>query len=111
MRNNMDDYRAVMANVLQRLKKDDYRGLRLFQPWVEANQPSSTHAQLARELLDYAARELEPAQFAALRRWLEGVTFDELAGELGLSGPRDAERIVRAALARLRRQFGDRADG
>ncbi|HEV7556232.1 MAG TPA: hypothetical protein VGO00_12280, partial [Kofleriaceae bacterium] len=76
-----------------------------------AYKPSSTHAQLARELLDYATRELDPAQFAALRRWLEGGTFDELAGELGLSGPRDAERVVRAALARLRRQFGDRADG
>ena len=170
LRNNLDDCRAVMVNVLERLKKDDCRGLRLFQPWVEANpgknfgdwirivtanmardhvssrlgeakcaddeaplnkrlvhtlaslladgddqrlayQPSSTHVQLARELLDHAARELEPAQFTALRRWLEGVTFEELAGELGLSAPRDAEKVVRAALARLRRQFGDRADG
>jgi len=170
MRNNLDDCRAVTVNVLERLEKDDFRGLRLFQPWVEANpgktfgdwirivtanmardhvssrigqpkradaetqlnkrlvntlasfladgddlrlasKPSSTHVQLARELLDYAVRELDPAQFAALRRWLEGETFEELAGELGLSGPRDAERVVRAAVARLRRQLGDQADG
>lgn len=29
----------------------------------------------------------------------------------GLAAPRDAEQVVRAALARLRRQFGDQVDG
>src|SRR5262245_51377590 len=37
MRNNTDDCRAVMLTVLERLKKDEYRSLRLFQPWAEAN--------------------------------------------------------------------------
>src|SRR5262245_63523314 len=37
MRHNVDDCRAVMTNVLARLKKDDHRGLRLFQPWIDAN--------------------------------------------------------------------------
>ena len=165
MRHNLDDCRAVMISVLERLRKDDYRGLRLFQPWADANpgkdfgdwirivttnmardyvssrlgveraddepplnkrmlhtlasllpggedprlayRPLMTHAQLARELLDYAARTLDPAQLLALRRWMEGASFDELATELDLATPRDGEKLVRAALARLRRHFGD----
>jgi hypothetical protein len=169
MRHNLDDCRAVMIKVLERLKKDDYRGLRLFQPWADANpgkdfgdwirivtvnmardhvssrlgdaqrsddevprnkrmlntlasllpgdddhrlayRPLMTHTQLARELLEYAARALDPTQFWALRRWMDGASFDELAVELGLAAPRDAHKLVRAALARLRRHFGEQAD-
>jgi hypothetical protein len=62
------------------------------------------------ELLEYAARALDPAQFA-LRRWMDGTGFAELTVELGLAGPRDADKLVRAALARLRRHFGDENDG
>lgn len=168
LRRNLDDCRTVMLNVLERLKKDDYRGLRLFQLWADANpgkdfgdwirivatnvardhvssrlgsagrgtdeplnkrmlntlasllpedddqrlafRPLMTNVQLARELLEYAARALDPAQFLALRRWLDGSSFDELAAELGLASPRDADKVVRAALAKLRRQFGDQDD-
>jgi hypothetical protein len=168
MRHNVDDCRAVMTSVLERLSKDDYRGLRLFRPWADAHpgkdfgdwirivtvnlardhvssrlggaeragdgerlnkrmlntlasrlpggdderigfRPSMTEAQHARELLEYAARSLDPDQFRALRSWMEGASFAELAAELGLAGPRDADRLVRAALARLRRHFGDQA--
>ncbi len=169
LRHNVDDCRAVMISVLERLKKDDYRGLRLFAPWAAANpgkdfgdwirivtaniardhvssrlghaergedepplnkrmlhtlasllpgdedrrlafRPLMTHEQLARELLEYAERALDPAQFEAMRRWMDGTSFAELAAELGLATPRDAEKLVRAALARLRRQFGDQDD-
>jgi hypothetical protein len=75
-----------------------------------AYRPLMTHAQLARELLDHAAHVLDPAQFRALRCWMEGASFHELAAELGLVAPRDAEKVVRAAIARLRRQFGDQAN-
>ena len=167
-RRNLDDCRAVMLNVLERLQKDDYRGLRLFQLWADANpgkdfgdwirivttnvardhvssrlgsagrgsdqplnkrmlntlasllpadddhrlafQPLMTNVQLARELLEYAARSLDPVQFLALRRWIDGASFDELAAELRLASPRDADKLVRAALARLRRHFGDQDD-
>jgi hypothetical protein len=37
MRHSVDDCRAVMISVLERLSKHEFRGLRLFQPWVEAN--------------------------------------------------------------------------
>jgi DNA-directed RNA polymerase specialized sigma24 family protein len=160
MRHNVDDCRAVMTNVLTRLKKDDFRGLRLFQPWIEANpkktfgdwirivtanmardhvssrlgggnkrlvntlasllpadddnriafRPAMTDAQLARELLDYAARCLDAIRLQALRRWLEGASLEEVASELGLPTARDADKLVRAALAKLRRQFGNQAD-
>src|ERR1041384_422570 len=170
MRHNVDDCRAVMISVLERLSKNDFRGLRLFQPWADANpgkefgdwirivtiniardhvsarlggaaragsddeallnkrmlntlasllpgdddhrlafRPAMTNVQLARELLEYAARSLESTQLHALRRWMDGASFDELAGELGLANPRDADKLVRAALARLRRHFAGRA--
>lgn len=164
MRHSVDDCRAVMISVLERLRRDDFRSLRLFQPWAEANpgkdfgdwlrivtinlardhvsarlgarddddaplnkrmlntlasllpgddddrlgfRPAMTNVQLARELLECAARVLEPAQLHALRRWMAGAGFAELAAELGLANPRDADKLVRAALARLRRQFAD----
>ena len=169
MRHNVDDCRAVMINVLERLKHDDYRGLRLFPPWAAANpgkdfgdwirivttnlardhvssrlgaaqpvgdapplnkrmlhtlasllpadddrrlafRPLMTDAQLARELLEYAERSLDAAQLRALRRWMDGASFAELAAELGLAAPREADKLVRAALARLRRHFGDADD-
>jgi len=167
LRHNVDDCRAVMISVLERLSKDDFRGLRLFQPWVEAHpgkdfgdwirivtvniardhvsarlgeagrsggsdvnkrmlntlasllpadddhrlafRPAMTDVQMARELLEYAARSLEATQLRALRRWMDGASHDELARELGLATPRDADKLVRAALARLRRHFGGQA--
>jgi hypothetical protein len=170
MRHSVDDCRAVMISVLERLSKDSFRGLRLFAPWADVNpgkdfgdwirivtvniardhvsarlggaasagagdgeallnkrmlntlasllpsdddqrlafQPAMTNVQTARELLEYAVRALESTQLRALRRWMDGASFDELAGELGLASPRDADKLVRAALARLRRHFGGR---
>ena len=167
LRHSVDDCRAVMISVLERLSKDDFRGLRLYLPWAEVNpdkdfgdwirivtvniardhmsarlgdaarsddgpqlnkrmlntlasllptdddyrlafRPSMTNLQMARELLEYAARSLESTQLRALRRWMDGASHDEIAGELELASPRDADKLVRAALARLRRQFGGR---
>jgi hypothetical protein len=170
MRHSVDDCRAVMISVLERLSKDGFRGLRLFLPWADVHPgkdfgdwirivtvniardhvsarlggaessgaaegeaplnkrmlntlasmlpgdddqrlaflPSMTNVQTARELLEYAMRALEATQLRALRRWMDGASFDELARELGLASPREADKLVRAALARLRRQFGGR---
>jgi hypothetical protein len=169
LRQSVDDCRAVMISVLERLSKDDFRSLRLYQPWADVNpgkdfgdwirivtvniardhmsarlggapspdqdaplnkrmlntlasllpsdddnrlafRPSMTNVQVARELLEYAARTLEPTQLRALRRWMDGASHDEVALEMGLASPRDADKLVRAALARLRRHFGGRAE-
>lgn len=160
LRHSLDDCRAVMISVLERLRKDEFRGLRLFLTWAEVNpgkdfgdwirivtvntardhmssrlgertdlnkrmlntlasmlpadddtrlafRPEMTDVQLARELLEYAARSLEATQLRALRRWMDGASHDELARDLGLASPRDADKLVRAALARLRRHFGE----
>jgi hypothetical protein len=169
LRHSVDDVRAVMTTVLERLSKDNFRGLRLFLPWAEANpekdfgdwirivtvniardhmssrlgerarsdeaplnkrmlntlasllpsdddnrlafRPSMTNVQMARELLEYAARSLEATQLRALRRWMDGASHDEIATELALETPREADKLVRAALARLRRHFGGQAHG
>lgn len=163
LRHSLDDCRAVMISVLERLRKDDFRGLRLFLTWAEVNpgkdfgdwirivtvntardhmssrlgertdlnkrmlntlasllpadddtqlafRPEMTDAQLARELLEYATRSLEATQLRALRRWMDGASHDELARDLGLASPREADKLVRAALARLRRHFGESHD-
>jgi DNA-directed RNA polymerase specialized sigma24 family protein len=67
-------------------------------------RPAITDHAAAHEILERAA-DLPPAQRAALGDWLAGKSFAEMAGSHGLADERAAERAVRAALERLRRQF------
>jgi hypothetical protein len=69
-------------------------------------RPPFTAEQTARELLDYARAALPAEQFAALRLWLEGADFDEIEASLGLKEPGAGKKLVRAAVAVLRRRFG-----
>jgi uncharacterized protein (DUF2267 family) len=69
------------------------------------HRPPMTDEQTARELLHYADEHLPVEQASALRGWMEGATFDELASA-GARRPEDAQKLVRAALATLRRRFG-----
>jgi len=158
-RRSDDDVRNVMAQVFERLRRDDFRALRTFDAWrakhpakefsdwltivtvnvarnyvaaklgtpsaagtsikqlvntlAEAfpegggppNHPHMTTKETARQIGEYARAHLPRDQLSALQRWLEGKEFDEIARELGLANPRSADRLVRAALARLRREF------
>lgn len=61
----------------------------------------------ARRIVEYARDHLPEDQLAVLAGWLEGASFAEVASELQLADTRAAERLLRAALARLRRQFAD----
>lgn len=160
-RKNDDDVRNVMANVFERLRRDDFRALRTFEPWrakhpgkdftdwltivttnvarnyiagklgapsdsgtsikqlvntlAEAfpdtggpsNRPQVTAKETARKIVEYAREHLPPQQLDALQHWLAGKEFDEIARELGLGDARSADKLVRAALARLRREFDD----
>jgi DNA-directed RNA polymerase specialized sigma24 family protein len=72
-------------------------------------RPAFTAAQTARQLLAYAKGHLPEEQHRALMLWIEGGGFDEIAGELGLGGAEAAQRLVRAAVAVLRRQFASEA--
>lgn len=68
-------------------------------------RPPVTAAQAARQLLEYAEAHLPPAQRQALGAWLDGSTFEEIERDLGLEEPGEAKRLVRAAIAVLRRRF------
>jgi DNA-directed RNA polymerase specialized sigma24 family protein len=68
-------------------------------------RPALTAAQTARQLRAYAERHLPADQLQALMIWIDKGGYPEIAAELGLDGPEAAKRLVRAALAVLRRQF------
>jgi DNA-directed RNA polymerase specialized sigma24 family protein len=160
-RGSEDDVRNVMAQVFERLRRDDYRALRTFAPWREKNagksfndwitivtvnvirnyitgklgapradktsakqmvntfadalkvdgdeplvRPQMTNRETANQILEYARDHLAEDQMAVLAGWLEGSSFDELAAELHLGDARAADKLLRSALAKLRRQFG-----
>lgn len=67
-------------------------------------RPPVTAYHTAREVLEYARAHLPPAQLDALSGWLGGESFEETAQKLGLGAPEAANRLVRAALATLRRR-------
>jgi DNA-directed RNA polymerase specialized sigma24 family protein len=68
-------------------------------------RPAVTILGTAGELLDYARRELPEQQRRAIELWVTGHAAADIATELQLSNAAEAERLVRAALERLRRQF------
>jgi DNA-directed RNA polymerase specialized sigma24 family protein len=69
-------------------------------------RPPLTNLLAAQRLLEVAAAALDDEQLLALRYWLCGSTFEEIAAVMELPAAKYAERLVRAALERLRRRFG-----
>lgn len=67
-------------------------------------RPPFTEEQTARELLEFAAKRLPEGHVVALSTWLEGGTFEEIEHALGLTAGQ-GRRLLRAAVAVLRRQF------
>ena len=74
-----------------------------------ALRPPVTDQQTALEILEFAARHLPGDQMRALGAWLQQHDFAEIGRIAGLTveHARGGERLVRAALARLRREFVD----
>ena len=70
-----------------------------------SERPQYTLAQTARQLLAFARESLSQDQHRALSLWLDDVDFGEIEGELGLADEDSAKKLVRAALAALRRRF------
>lgn len=64
---------------------------------------SATSEQAARQLAAWAESRLPEEQLTALSAWLEGASFEEMAGELSLADAAAARKLVRAAVASLRR--------
>ncbi|HEY4157498.1 MAG TPA: hypothetical protein VGM29_05350 [Polyangiaceae bacterium] len=69
-------------------------------------RPPLTATQTARQLLEFAEQRLPADQLHALRSWLAGSSFEDISGELE-QGTEDARKLLRAAVATLRREFGD----
>lgn len=72
---------------------------------LSGGRPPMTNRLAARQILEYAGGVLTDPQRRALELWVESGRTDEIARELALSGPDEAERLVRAAVERLRRHF------
>ena len=64
-----------------------------------------TNRVTARQILKYAAGALTDEQRRAIELWSENARADEIAHAMGLASAGEAERLVRAALERLRRYF------
>jgi len=73
------------------------------------DRPPITNRGTARELLQVAAGLVPEAHARALEMWTQGETFGDIADSVGLPSARDAEKLVRAVIERLRRKYRDEA--
>lgn len=109
------DYLRGHENYLDR-RRDPNRGSAPGE-WIEpgtlpsqskmpGERPPMTNRGTALELLRYATGAVPELQLSALERWAEGATFEDIAHELEVDGGSSAaEKLVRAAIERLRRRF------
>ena len=76
------------------------------QSKLPGERPPMTNRGTALELLRYATGAVPEPQLSALELWTQGASYDEIARELEIAGGADAaEKLVRAAIERLRRRF------
>jgi DNA-directed RNA polymerase specialized sigma24 family protein len=76
------------------------------QSKLPGERPPMTNRGTALELLRYAAGAVPEPQLSALEMWTQSASYDEIARELQIAeGAAGAERLVRAAIERLRRRF------
>lgn len=69
-------------------------------------RPPVTDLQTARQILDYARTHLSPMQLSALEAWINLADNDKVAAVIGKT-PDEATKLVRSAVAKLRRQFAE----
>jgi DNA-directed RNA polymerase specialized sigma24 family protein len=113
------DYLRGHQNYVDR-RRDPNRGSTPGQ-WIEAGtlpsssnlpgeRPPMTNRGTALEMLRYAAGVVPEPQLSALELWTQSASYEDIARELAIAGGAEsAERLVRAAIERLRRRF--RTDG
>lgn len=70
-------------------------------------RPPFTAIETARELMEFARMRLPNDQLTALGIWLEGASYEDVEQQLGIPVG-NGKRLVRAAVAVLRRQFAER---
>lgn len=67
-------------------------------------RPAMTNHQAAREVIEQARGAVDETQLRALELWSSGESFDDIAEALQLSDQAQAQKIVRAAIERVRRR-------
>ncbi len=72
---------------------------------LRGERPSGTNRGTAQQLLRCAARDVPDVQRRALEMWVQSESYDHIARELEIPTAASAERMVRAAIDRLRRKF------
>ncbi len=109
------DYLRGHQNYVDR-RRDPNRGSTPGQ-WVEAgtlppqselggDRPPMTNRGTALELLRYAAGSVPEPGLSALELWTQSASYGDIARELEIEGGAvGAEKLVRAAIERLRRHF------
>jgi hypothetical protein len=76
---------------------------------VFAVRSEMTTAQMARQLLTWAESRLSSDQRAALLMWMAGAECDEIGEALCRGDEEKGRKLLRAAIATLRRKFGGEA--
>jgi DNA-directed RNA polymerase specialized sigma24 family protein len=71
---------------------------------------SATSGYAAKELAQWAEAHLPKDQVAALSAWLHGASFEDIAADLKIADAAAAKRMVRAAVAALRRHASAMVD-
>ncbi len=109
------DYLRGHQNYIDR-RRDPNRGSTPGQ-WVEpgtlpphselaGERPPMTNRGTALELLRYAAGSVPEPGLSALELWTQSASFEDIARELEIEGGAGgAEKLVRAAIERMRRHF------
>lgn len=112
------DYMRAHPDYLRRHDKDASKP----GEWVDAGtlppasqlfgqRPQMTNLGTAHELLAYArSGALPDDQCKAIELWSQSESFEDIARALGLKNSQAAERLVRAALERVRRKYRDATD-
>ncbi|MBS1118317.1 MAG: hypothetical protein H6Q90_545 [Deltaproteobacteria bacterium] len=72
---------------------------------LAGERPPVTNQGTVRAMLQFAAGAIPDEQRRALELWAQSETFEDIARVLGLATGQHAERMVRAAIERLRRRF------
>jgi DNA-directed RNA polymerase specialized sigma24 family protein len=91
-----------------KLLLNEFSGSSLIEQFGQ--RPPNTEFQTALELVRFAETCLPDAQTRALSLWLQGASDDDV--DVSMSLERGVGRALRrAAIARLRREFGQSADG
>ena len=73
------------------------------------DRPPITNRGTARELLQFASGLLPEPHTRALEMWAHGESFEDIANALELGSAREAEKLIRAVIERLRRKYRDEA--